>query len=87
MNSLNSKLLWIKASAKCINVISYTCSCFSQIFALFFFLQMDNQRCSESENFNPNPVYGLNEAQLDILGQRRWKAHRTIWEKLKEKRW
>ncbi|XP_058640166.1 solute carrier family 26 member 6 isoform X3 [Onychostoma macrolepis] len=49
--------------------------------------KMDNQRCSESENFNPNPVYGLNEAQLDILGQRRWKAHRTIWAKLKEERW
>uniref|UniRef100_A0A673FW23 SLC26A/SulP transporter domain-containing protein n=1 Tax=Sinocyclocheilus rhinocerous TaxID=307959 RepID=A0A673FW23_9TELE len=45
---------------------------------------MDNQRCSECENFNPNPVYGLNEAQLDILGQRRWKAYRTIWAKLKE---
>ncbi|XP_051759732.1 solute carrier family 26 member 6-like [Ctenopharyngodon idella] len=45
---------------------------------------MDNQRLSQSEIFNPNPVYGLNEAELDIQGQRRWKAHRTIWEKLKE---
>ncbi|XP_050973562.1 solute carrier family 26 member 6 isoform X2 [Labeo rohita] len=49
--------------------------------------KMDNRSCSESENFNPNPVYGLNEEQLDILGQHRSKVHRTIWEKLKEERW
>ncbi|XP_016372489.1 solute carrier family 26 member 6-like [Sinocyclocheilus rhinocerous] len=48
---------------------------------------MDNQRCLESENFNPSLIYGLNEAQLDILGQRRWKVHRTIWGKLKEECW
>ncbi|XP_077080066.1 solute carrier family 26 member 6-like isoform X1 [Siphateles boraxobius] len=50
----------------------------------FLFSQMDNQRFSQSENFNPIPVYGLNEAQLDIQGQRRGKAHQTIWGKLKE---
>ncbi|KAL1269841.1 hypothetical protein QQF64_032130 [Cirrhinus molitorella] len=49
--------------------------------------KMDNQSCSESVNFNSNSVYGLSEAQLDILGQRRLKVHRTIWEKLKEERW
>ncbi|XP_039534993.1 solute carrier family 26 member 6 [Pimephales promelas] len=46
---------------------------------------MDNQRLLQSENFNTNPVYGLNEAQLDIQGQRRWKAHRTICGKLKSR--
>jgi len=47
---------------------------------------MDNQILLQSENFNTNPVYGLNEAQLDIQGQRRWKAHQTICGKLKS-RW
>lgn len=46
---------------------------------------MDNQRPSQNEN--PDHSWGVNEAQLDILGQRCENKSQTVWEKLKTELW
>ncbi|XP_056320347.1 solute carrier family 26 member 6-like [Danio aesculapii] len=47
---------------------------------------MDRESFSPSDN-SVGVVYGLNEAYLDVQGQRRPKQKRSVWGKLKEERW
>ncbi|XP_065103173.1 solute carrier family 26 member 6 isoform X2 [Paramisgurnus dabryanus] len=50
-------------------------------------MQMENQRLSQNENFNPDHVGSVNEAQLDILGQHSEIESRSVWEKLRTEIW
>ncbi|XP_051524812.1 solute carrier family 26 member 6 [Myxocyprinus asiaticus] len=60
-----------------------SCACLN----LFLIVTDGQSNISQSENLNQDHIYGLDEAELDVLGQCGGKKHWTVWEKLKTELW